>query len=58
MRGGSELWIGAVGVLGLLAWHEDFEDIRVAEERLADLHAGRSRTYTLDEVVRELGLAD
>jgi RHH-type rel operon transcriptional repressor/antitoxin RelB len=37
---------------------EDMEDIRVAEERLAELRAGRSRTYTLEEVERELGLAD
>jgi RHH-type rel operon transcriptional repressor/antitoxin RelB len=37
---------------------EDVEDARIAEERLAHLRAGRSRTYTLEEVERELGLAD
>jgi len=37
---------------------EDMEDARIAEERLADLRAGRSRTYTLEEVEKELGLAD
>jgi RHH-type rel operon transcriptional repressor/antitoxin RelB len=37
---------------------EDVEDIFVADQRLADLRAGRSRTYSLDEVERELGLAD
>jgi RHH-type rel operon transcriptional repressor/antitoxin RelB len=37
---------------------EDLEDAQIAEERLADLRAGRSRTYTLEEVEKELGLAD
>jgi RHH-type rel operon transcriptional repressor/antitoxin RelB len=37
---------------------EDFEDVQIAEERLADIRSGRSRTYTLEEVERELGLAD
>lgn len=36
----------------------DLEDLYLAEQRLIDLRAGRSRTYTLDEVERELGLAD
>lgn len=35
----------------------DLEDIRVAEQRLNDLRAGRSTTHTLEEVERELGLA-
>jgi RHH-type rel operon transcriptional repressor/antitoxin RelB len=34
------------------------EDIYLAEQRLADIKAGRSRTYTLDEVEQRLGLAD
>lgn len=37
---------------------EDLEDIYIAEQRLSDLRAGRSHTYTLEEVERELGLAD
>ena len=37
---------------------EEIEDIYIAEKRLIDLRAGRSRTYTLDEVERELGVAD
>ncbi|MCX5875378.1 MAG: DUF6290 family protein [Deltaproteobacteria bacterium] len=37
---------------------EDIEDIYLAEKRLEDLKAGKSRTYTLDEVERELDLAD
>jgi RHH-type rel operon transcriptional repressor/antitoxin RelB len=37
---------------------EDLEDIYLAEARLEDLRAGRSRTYTLEEVEQRLGLAD
>ena len=37
---------------------EDLEDIYIAEQRLIDLREGRSRTYTAEEVERELGLAD
>jgi len=37
---------------------DDLEDIYIAEKRLADLKAGRSRTHTLEEVSRELGLDD
>ena len=36
----------------------EFEDLQIAEQRLRDHRAGRSRTYTLEEVARELGLAD
>jgi predicted DNA-binding protein len=36
---------------------EDLEDRTIAEERLLDLRAGRSRTHSLDEVERDLGLA-
>lgn len=37
---------------------EDLEDVYLAEARLEDLRAGRSRTFSLDDVERELGLAD
>lgn len=37
---------------------DDLEDLYLAERRLSDLEAGKSRTYTLEEVERELGLAD
>ncbi len=37
---------------------EDLEDIYLAEQRSADNQAGESRTYTLEEVERELDLAD
>ena len=37
---------------------EDAEDLFIAEKRLADLRAGRSRTHSLEEVERDLGLVD
>lgn len=36
----------------------DLEDLYLAEQRLIDVRAGKSRTYTLEEVERDLGLAD
>lgn len=35
---------------------EDLEDIQIAEEELIAIREGRSRTYTLEEVERDLGL--
>lgn len=35
---------------------EDLEDIYIAEKRLADLRAGRTRTIPLEEVMRQHGL--
>lgn len=37
---------------------DDLEDLYLAEERLAANRAGTSSTLTLDEVERDLGLAD
>lgn len=37
---------------------QDLDDYQLAQQRFDALQAGRSRTYTLDEVERELGLAD
>jgi RHH-type rel operon transcriptional repressor/antitoxin RelB len=37
---------------------EDLEDLYLAEQRTLALRAGRSRTYTLDEVEKRLGLVD
>ncbi len=34
----------------------DFEDLYLAEQRLTDVRAGNSKTHTLDEVERNLGL--
>lgn len=42
----------------ILAHLDDLEDLYLAGQRLIDNRAGRSRTYTLEEVERELGLAD
>lgn len=37
---------------------DDLEDLYLAEQRLLDIRSGKSRTYTLEEVERSLGLAD
>jgi RHH-type rel operon transcriptional repressor/antitoxin RelB len=37
---------------------EDLEDLFLAERRLIESRAGRSQSYSLDEVERSLGLAD
>jgi RHH-type rel operon transcriptional repressor/antitoxin RelB len=37
---------------------EDLEDIYLAEQRLADIHAGRVKTIPLEEVMKEYGLVD
>ena len=37
---------------------EDLEDVYIAEQRLAEVDAGRSKTFSLDEVERELGLGN
>ena len=37
---------------------DDLEDRYLAEQRLSELRAGRSRSLSLDEVERQLGLAD
>ena len=37
---------------------DDLEDLYLAEQRLIDVRAGRNRTHSLDEVERDLGLAD
>jgi RHH-type transcriptional regulator, rel operon repressor / antitoxin RelB len=37
---------------------EDLEDLFLAEQRLIESRAGRSQSYSLDDVERSLGLAD
>ena len=37
---------------------DDLEDLYLAEQRTIENRAGRSKTHTLDEVERSLGLAD
>lgn len=36
----------------------EIEDIYLAQTRIESLRAGQSKTYTLEEVEKELGLAD
>ena len=40
-----------------VSWLDEQENIRIAEERFARLEAGKSRTYPMAEVKRELGLS-
>jgi len=37
---------------------DDLEDLYIAEQRLIEIRAGRSKTYTLEEAEHSLGLAD
>ncbi|MBC7078666.1 MAG: TraY domain-containing protein [Synergistales bacterium] len=37
---------------------DDLEDLYLAEQRLIDVRSGRSRTYSIEQVERDLGLAD
>jgi len=42
----------------ILEYLDDLEDIYLAQKRLEDIRSGKSKTYTLEEVEKELGLAD
>lgn len=42
----------------ILEYLDELEDIHLAEKRLGAHYAGKSRTYTLDELERDLGLVD
>jgi RHH-type rel operon transcriptional repressor/antitoxin RelB len=43
----------------LLSMHlADLQDIYIAEKRAEDVRAGRSKTYSLDEVIKDNGLSD
>ncbi len=37
---------------------DDLEDLYLAEQRLVEVRAGRSKVHTLEEVERDLGLAN
>lgn len=42
----------------ILEYLDDLEDLYLAEKRLIEIRAGRSKTYSLEEAERTLGLAD
>jgi len=42
----------------ILKYLDDLEDLYLSEQRLIEIQAGRSKTYSLEEVERSLGLAD
>lgn len=42
----------------ILAHLEDLEDLYLAEQRAIAVLQGRSKTYTIDEVEKSLGLED
>jgi RHH-type rel operon transcriptional repressor/antitoxin RelB len=42
----------------ILEYLDDLEDIYLAEKRLGNYYAGKSRAYSLEEVERDLDLAD
>lgn len=37
---------------------DDLEDLYLAEQRLIEIRAGRSKTHTLEEVMKTYGLED
>jgi RHH-type transcriptional regulator, rel operon repressor / antitoxin RelB len=49
---------GDVILVAIKGFLEDREDVRRAEEILEEINTGKMRTYTLEEVERELGLDD
>jgi len=51
--GRTKTWYAREAILRHI---EDLEDIQIAEEELIAVREGRSRTYTLEEVERDLGL--
>jgi RHH-type rel operon transcriptional repressor/antitoxin RelB len=53
--GRSKTWYVREAILEYL---DDLEDVYLAERRLEDIRAGRSRTFSLEEVERALGLDD
>jgi RHH-type rel operon transcriptional repressor/antitoxin RelB len=37
---------------------DDLEDLYIAEQRLIEVRAGRSKTYTLEELMMQYGMED
>ena len=42
----------------ILEYLDDLEDLYLAEQRLADIRAGRTQTVPLEDVIKQYGLAD
>ena len=42
----------------ILEYLEDMEDLYLAEQVLADIQAGRSKTHTIEEVKKQLGMVE
>lgn len=53
--GRTKTWYARAAILEYL---DDMEDLYLADKRYAAVLAGKSKTYTLEEVERDLGLAD
>ena len=53
--GRTKTWYAREAILRHL---EDLEDLQIAEERLRAVREGRSKTYSQEEVERDLGLDD
>lgn len=53
--GRSKSWFARQAIADRIA---DWEDLVIAEQHYADVLAGRNKTLALEEVERELGLAD
>ncbi|MEO6562146.1 MAG: hypothetical protein ABIN99_03735 [Nitrosospira sp.] len=49
-----EYWLMELARVG----REDLEDSLLADKVMADIRSGKERTYTTEEMERELGLAD
>ena len=42
----------------ILEYLDDLEDLYLSEQRYTEIKTGQSRSYLLDEVEKDLGLAD
>ncbi len=42
----------------ILEYLEDMEDLYIAEQRMTDIKAGRSKTIPLEEVMKQYGMED
>ena len=49
---------GYGGIEAIREYLDDLEDLHLAEQRLKDIHEGKSQTVPLEKVMKEYGLAD